>query len=134
MPNNEGIDNGSLSAKLSSSKTISLTEISLCRLIVVESHVQEPSWLVPGWNLLSKVAPYERDCLLPMPANNFKGCKSVELRYDTAVTVQSRSARVPRVSCTSLDSSQREELCPKCGSSSRTVEFRRICSVDGALP
>ena len=48
------------------------------------------TWLVSAWDLLCQAALYARYHLLPAPTNNYQRCKSTELRYDTAFTIQTR--------------------------------------------
>ena len=45
-----------------------------------------PTWLT----LLQKLAPHDRDYLLPSPATALAGCSRTEIRYDTAYALQGR--------------------------------------------
>ena len=57
------------------------------RLLVIHSsaYVHQKLWMLTGWQLLEKEAPYSRDYLLPAPSNNYHGFK-----YQVAFAVQTR--------------------------------------------
>ena len=76
-----------LITKLSRSEVSGLDKKLNLRLIVVvaEAYVQQNSWLATGWQILREAAPHERDCLLPAPTSNYKGCRQAELQYHTAL-------------------------------------------------
>ena len=62
------------------------------RLLVVDSatYVQHKHWLISGWRISEKEAPYVRDYLLPAPTNNFRGFQSKKLKYQAAFGIQSQ--------------------------------------------
>ena len=83
---------GTWTATLSRSKTLGADKEVRSRLLVVDSeaYFRNRAWLEQGWSLLSTKAPFERDCLLPAPSNNFRGVQCREPRYDRAFAVQTR--------------------------------------------
>ena len=62
------------------------------RSVVISSccYVREPSWLQVGWKLLSRLADFDRDFLLPSPSGNLAGCLQIELRYDTGFAMMNK--------------------------------------------
>ena len=77
---------------LTRSKTIGSDKNIRSRPVVVSSccFVREPMWLQTGWKLLSRIADFERDFLLPTPSSNLAGCLQAELRYDTGFAMLNR--------------------------------------------
>ena len=51
----------------------------------------QPQWMQTGWKVLSRIADYPRDCLLPTPATCLGGMVQAELRYDTGFAILSRT-------------------------------------------
>ena len=92
LPKDVSIQNDSLLAKITRSSTIgSDRDLTFCLVVVdAASYVQEPTWLVAGWDPVCRAAPNERDYLLPSPTNDCNGCMSTELSYGFAFTFQSR--------------------------------------------
>ena len=77
---------------LTRSNTICTDKNIQSRPVVVSSccHVREPSWLRVGWKLLSRLANFDRDFLLPTPSGNLAGCLQAELRCDTGFAIMNR--------------------------------------------
>ena len=84
------VKGNSLTTRLLRSKTIGSDKTVTSRSVVVSQNcfVKRSEWLSCGWALLKQQADYPRDCLLPMPSGNYKGCVRRELRYDTANAFQ----------------------------------------------
>ena len=55
--------------------------------------LHEPSWFDVGYQLLMRLAPYERDYLLPSPGPNYGGIRQAELSYDGALAALERLLR-----------------------------------------
>ena len=55
--------------------------------------LHEPSWFDVGYQLLMRLAPYERDCLLPSPGPHCGGIRQAELSYDGALAALGRLLR-----------------------------------------
>ena len=62
------------------------------RLLLIHSsaYVHQKFWMLTGWQLLEKGAPYFHDYLPPAPSNNYRGFKNKELSYRVAFAVQTR--------------------------------------------
>ena len=77
---------------LTRSKTIGADKNIQSRPVVISCccYVKEPSWLQVGWKLLSRLAAFDRDFLLPSPSSNLAGCLQTELRYDTGFAMMNR--------------------------------------------
>ena len=92
IPAEVKVSNSGLHRKLTRSKVSGPDKKLNFRLLVVHpsSCVHQKDWLVAGWNLLEKEAPYWRDYLLRAPANNYRGLRRKELSYQTAFAVQSQ--------------------------------------------
>ena len=54
-------------------------------------YVVERQWVQAGWKLLSRLADFPRDYLLPTPATNLGGVLRAELRYDTGFAILNRT-------------------------------------------
>ena len=92
VPSDLNVSETGLVGKLTRSKVSGPDKKLNYRLLVVHSssHVQHKDWLVSGWKVLDKEAPYIRDYLLPAPTNNFRGFKRKELKYQAAFGIQSQ--------------------------------------------
>ena len=67
--------------------------------------LHEPSWFDVGYQRLMRLAPYERDYLLPSPGPNYGGIRQAELSYDGALAALGRLLRT-------LQSEDKELLIP----------------------
>ena len=87
-----GIRNGALGEVNEVESVWTRQKTDLPRLIVdhFSAYVHQKSWLVTGWQLLEKKAPYSRDYLLPAPSNNYKEFKNKDLKYHAAFAIQSQ--------------------------------------------
>ena len=92
IPEDLEISEAGLVGKLSRSKVTGRDKRVAFRVLVIHpsAFVHQKDWLITGWAVLSKEAPYVRDYLLPAPANNFRGFKRKELTYHTTFAVQSQ--------------------------------------------
>ena len=92
VPEDLEISETGLVGKLSRSKATGQDKRVAFRVLVIHpsAFVHQKDWLVTGWALLLKEAPYARDYLLLAPANNYRGFKRRELTYHTAFAVQSQ--------------------------------------------
>ena len=104
VPTDMSVTDSGLVGKLTRSKVSGPDKKLNFRLIVVHSsaYIQHKGWLMSGWEVLEKEAPYPRDYLLPAPTSNFRGFKRKELKYHTAFGIQSQiisflSYRGPRI-------------------------------------
>ena len=86
------VKGGSLSASLSWSKTLGHDKPVRARPLVVDPccFFAEPLWMSTGWQLLSAMAPFARDFLLPAPSAALTSCLRTELRYEVAYSLQGR--------------------------------------------
>ena len=92
VPEDLEISETGLVGKLSPSKATGQDKRVPFRVLVIHpsAFLHQKDWLVTGWAILLKEAPYARDYLLPALANNYRGFKRKELTYHTAFAVQSR--------------------------------------------
>ena len=92
VPSDLVVSENGLVGKLTRSKVSGPDKKLNYRLLIVHSsaYVQHKDWLVSGWEILKREAPYSRDYLLPAPSNNFRWFKRKELKYATAFSIQSQ--------------------------------------------
>ena len=92
LPSDVKCSGGSLQTKLSPSKTLGADREVQSRLVYIDQacFIALPERLMQGWDLLTSIANFKRDYLLPSPSENFQGCIHKELRYDTAFAIQHR--------------------------------------------
>ena len=92
LPSDVKCAGGSLQAKLSRSKTLGADREVQSRPAYIDQacFIASPGWIVQGWDLLTSMANFERDNLMPSPSENFQGCIHKELCYDTAFAIQHR--------------------------------------------
>ena len=83
---------GSLSARLTRSKTLGSDRSVASRLIFTNAFcfIARREWLHEVWRVLCMAADFDRDYLLPSPTTNCNGCLPSELRCDTAYAMQNR--------------------------------------------
>ena len=86
------VKGGSLSASFSWPKTLGHDKPVRARPLVVDPccFFAEPLWMTTGWQLLSAMAPFARDFLLPAPSAALTSCLRTELRYQVAYSLQGR--------------------------------------------
>ena len=89
-------------------KLMGLTEVRKERSCTSTKHVGFTSLpgSMYGYQLLMRLAPYERDYLLPSPGPNYGGIRQAELSYDGALAALGRLLRT-------LQSEDRELLIPQ---------------------
>ena len=92
MPSDMEVSETGLMGELTRSKVSGPDKKLNFRLLAVHSaaYVQHKHWLISGWRILEKEAPYVRDYLLPAPTNIFRGFKRKELKYQAAFGIQSQ--------------------------------------------
>ena len=98
-PSDITVSGGEFIGKLTRSKTIGADKSIQSRPVVVSSccYVVEPQWVQAGWKLLSRLADFPRDYLLPTPATNLGGVLRAELRYDTGFAILNRTLSAVRL-------------------------------------
>ena len=86
------VDQSGMVAKLSRTKVTGPDKSVGYRMVVVDAaaYLQHKEWMRTGWSVLCQAAPFERDCMLPTPTSNLRGCKCAELQYHTAFAIQSQ--------------------------------------------
>ena len=83
---------GSLTGLLRRTKTTGTDKNVSARPVRVDSSsfISSPQWLSAGWQILSDLAPFQRDYLLPAPAGAYGSCLRTELRYALGHAIQNR--------------------------------------------
>ena len=83
---------GSLTGLLRRTKTTGTDKNVSARPVRVDSSsfISSPQWLSAGWQILSDLAPFRRDYLLPAPAGAYDSCLRTELRYALGCAIQNR--------------------------------------------
>ena len=130
VPSDLVVSENGLVGRLTRSKVSGPDKKLNYRLLIVHSsaYVQHKDWLVSGWELLKKEAPYSRDYLLPAPSNNFRVFKKegTEVRYsfrhtiaDHIVAILSRAKTFPSEHWSELG---RHSIGPK---ASRSMRLRQ---------
>ena len=91
-PSMNRVKGGSITASFSWSKTLGHDKPVRARHLVVDPccFSAEPLWVTTGWQLLSAMAPFARDFLLPAPSAALTSCLRTELRYEVANSMQGR--------------------------------------------
>ena len=89
-PSSVRVKGSALLALLTWSKTLGLDKAVGSRPLVVDvcCFLSHPSWLLTGWTLLSTMALFARDFLLPSPSAALTSCLRTELSYDTVYALQ----------------------------------------------
>ena len=88
LPRDFKVSETGLLGKLTRSKVSGPDKQLNFRIVVIHSYVQHKNLLSTSCELLLKGARHERDCFLHAPSNNYRGFKTKELKYATAVAVQ----------------------------------------------
>ena len=68
-------------AKLTHSKTLGSDRSVSVRLVVIDRAcvIKREGWMVLGWSLLGREAPFQRDYLLPGPTGNYGSSRTERL-------------------------------------------------------
>ena len=93
------IDETGFSAQLTRSKTLGSDRTVASRPLVIDRccYLAVAGWMQEGWRLLTDMADYPRDYLIPFPSSNGHGCRRRELSYDTASAMQNRILRMVKL-------------------------------------
>ena len=107
-PQEVKMDSSGFAAVLRRSKTIGADKSIVSRPLVLDKAcwVSKSDWLMTGWRILQEAAGFERDYLLPVPTASFRGCKSIELKYEQGHAIQNKVLRELEVSGEKLFSHQ----------------------------